>query len=140
MDVRPVGTVDVHPADVASFLAAEINRLQGLADDRVRFRRQLFGCTQRQQNPGRRGSTSPVLLPPSVYVGEHTPALFLNFLVNLGNLLRVAGKEPLELGKLPRYALGIASPVDALPHERQGLIAADGAALEETLVISRRPP
>ena len=97
MDVRPVGTVYVHPADVVSFLAAEINRLQRLADDRVRFRRQLVGCTQRQQNPGRRGSAFLVLLPPNPYVGEHTLALFLNFLVNHGNLLRVAGKEPLEL-------------------------------------------
>ena len=97
VDVRPVGTVDVHPADVTSFLAAEINRFQRLADDCVRFRRQLVGCTQRQQNPGCRDSTFLVLLPPSAYVGQHTPALFLNFLVNLGNLLRVAGKEPLDL-------------------------------------------
>ena len=87
-----------------------------------------------------RGSTFLVLLPPSAYVGEHTPVLILNFLVNLGNLMRVAGKEPLKLGKLPRYAPGIASPVDAMPHERQGLLAAHGAALEETLVVSRRPP
>ena len=51
-----------------------------------------------------------------------------------------AGQEPLELGKLLRYAIGIASPIDALPHELQGLLAAHGAALEERLIISRRPP
>jgi len=32
------------------------------------------------------------------------------------------------------------SAVEALPHERQGLLAAHGAALEETLIVSRRPP
>ena len=51
-----------------------------------------------------------------------------------------AGQEPLELGKLLRYAIGIASPIDALPHALQGLLAAHGPALEERLIISRRPP
>ena len=56
------------------------------------------------------------------------------------HLLFVFGQKPFELRVFLGDSDTIVSQIDAMPDECQGLLAVHGPALEEILVISRRPP